>query len=300
MNAKLFDGLTEFMAVAETHGFRSAAKQLAKTPAAVSQAIHRLEDRLGSALFHRTTRQVSLTEAGNILLGRLRPATDDIARTLGALDELRTRPAGLLRLSVHSMALPLLIEPVLPLFRRKHPCVAVDVDVQDAVVDLVAKGFDAGIRIGEFIEQDMVAIKASRPFRWVVLGAPSYLNIHGRPRSPSDLIKHQCIRYRSQASGAIAPWDFVSRGKTVQVIPKGDVTVNNRDLLCHLAAKGIGLIYTSEWAAQKYLRRHQLEVLLQSYLPAPDNLYLYFSARSQMQSKLRAFIDEVKLYCLSP
>ena len=113
-------------------------------------------------------------------------------------------------------------------------------------VELVENGFDAGIRIGEFIQQDMVAIKASRPFRWVVLGAPSYLNRHGRPRSPRDLIHHQCILYRSKASGAIAPWDFVSKGKAVQVTPKGDVTVNNRDLLCHLAAKGMGLIYTSE------------------------------------------------------
>lgn len=141
----------------------------------------------------------------------------------------------------------------------------------------------------------MIAIKVSRPFRGLVLGAPSYLNSHGRPRSPRELMKHQCIPYRSQ-SGAISAWDFVTKGKSVQVVPIGEVTVNNRDLLCHLAAKGLGLIYTSEWAAQKYLKRGQLEEVMPSHLPVPDNLYLYFSARSQMQSKLRVFIDEVSVY----
>lgn len=291
MQLDTFDGLPEFMAVARHKSFRGAAKALGVTPAAVSQAIRRLENRLGLPMFHRTTRKVSLTEAGTTLLTRLEPAVHEISSTLAQLDELSLQPTGILRLSVHSMAMSLLMESALLDFRNSYPKVNVEIDVQDAAIDIVEKQFDAGIRIGEFINPDMVAIRLSQPFRWVVLGAPSYFAEHGRPVAPKDLIAHQCIRFRSPTSGAIARWDFSMKGRSISMEPRGGVTVNNRALMCGLAAKGMGLIYTSEKAAAMELANGELEAVLQEYLPPRDSLYLYYPRRNQMQPKLRAFID---------
>lgn len=186
MRIDMFDGLTEFIAVARHASFRGAAKALGVTPAAVSQSIRRLEARLGLPVFHRSTRRVSLTEAGTTLLNRLQPAAQEISSTLTQLNELRRQPAGVLRLSVHSMAVPLLVDSVLSEFREAYPEVTVEIEVQDATIDIVEKQFDAGIRIGEFIDPDMVAIKVSQPFRWMVLGAPSYFAAHGRPTTLSE------------------------------------------------------------------------------------------------------------------
>jgi DNA-binding transcriptional LysR family regulator len=264
------------------------------TPAAVSQAIRALELRVGLLLFQRTTRRVGLTEAGNRLLARLKPAAIEIGESLEALGALRERPSGLLRLSVPRMALSLVIEPLLPEFRRAYPDVAVEVDVQDAAIDLTAEHFDAGIRIGEFVERDMIAVKVTPDFRWSVLGSPSYFAARGRPRTPEDLTNHECIRFRFPTSRAIYRWEFVRDGREFSIDPPGKIVVNDSALFHSLACAGAGLVYTADAAARSELAAGRLEGVLESYLPTTPGLFLYFPARSQMQPKLRAFVDAAR------
>jgi DNA-binding transcriptional LysR family regulator len=286
-----FTGLSEFLAVAEHASFRAAAAELGVTPAAISQAIRSLETRIGLPLFYRTTRRVALTEAGVDFLARLRPATTEIAEAFDALATLRERPAGNLRLSVPRIALDLVIVPILSEFRRTYPEVKIEIDVDDNSVDLTAGRFDAGIRIGDFIELDMIAVRITPDFRWSVLGAPSYFAAHGRPRSPQDLTRHECIRYRFPTSRLVYRWDFLRRGREFSLDPPGSVVVNDHITMIALARRGIGLAYTADLIATRELASGELEPVLASYLPAKPGLFLYFPAKNQTQPKLRAFID---------
>lgn len=286
-----FSGLSEFLAVARHASFRAAAAELGVTPAAVSQAIRTLETKTGLVLFQRTTRRVGLTEAGDKLLARVRPAAARIAEAFDALTDLRERPAGLLRLSVPRVALPLVIEPVLADFRRAYPDVAVDIDVNDAAVDLTTNNLDAGVRIGEQVERDMIAVRLTPDLRWSVIGAPAYLAARGRPRTPEELTQHECIRYRFLTAGSIYRWEFVRGGREFSVDPPGSVTVNDGTLMMTCALKGLGLIYTADLFAARELAAGELEPVLEEFLPKTPGLFLYFPARTQTQPKLRAFID---------
>ncbi|HEY6561682.1 MAG TPA: LysR substrate-binding domain-containing protein [Polyangiaceae bacterium] len=290
-----FSGLSEFLAVARHSSFRAAAAELGVTPAAVSQAIRTLETKTGLLLFQRTTRRVGLTEAGERLLARIRPAAAEIADAFEALAEMRSRPTGLLRLSVPRVALPLVIEPVLPEFRRAYPDVAVDIDVNDAAVDLTAHNLDAGIRIGESVERDMIAVRLTPDVRWSVLGSPAYFAARGRPRTPEDLTRHECIRYRFLTARAVYRWEFVRGSREFSVDASGSVTVNDGALMIVLARAGMGLIYTADLFAARELRAGELQPVLESFLPSSPGLFLYFPARTQMQPKLRAFIDAATL-----
>jgi DNA-binding transcriptional LysR family regulator len=287
----LFTGLAEFLAVAKNASFRAAAAELGVTPSAVSQAVRALEARVALPLFQRTTRNVVLTEAGLSLLSRLSPATAEIARALEALGTLRQHPIGNLRLSVPHIALDLVLMQVLPEFRRSCPDVAVDIDVNDASVDLTAERFDAGIRIGEFIERDMIAVKITPEFRWVVVGSPSYFAAHGRPKSPRDLMKHECIRYRFPTARTVYRWQFLRQGKEFSLDPPGNITVNDHLGMVAFAKCGLGLAYTADLVIARELELGELERVLAPHLPVRPGLFLYFPARSQSQPKLRAFID---------
>ena len=286
-----FSGLAEFLAVAGHASFRAAAAELRVTPAAVSQAVRGLEARVGLPLFQRTTRSVALTEAGAEFLTRLRPAATEIGEALDALADVRGRPAGCLRLSVPRIALDLVIVPVLPEFRRAFPDVKVEIDVDDASVDLTAGRLDAGIRIGEFIERDMIAVRLTPDFRWHVVGTPSYFAERGRPRVPQDLVKHACIGYRYPTAKAVARWEFVRGGREFSLDPPGSIVVNDHLTMIALARQGMGLAYTADHVAARDLASGELEAVLGSHLPTKPGLFLYFPARSQAQPKLRAFID---------
>jgi len=286
-----FTGLSEFLAVAEHASFRVAAARLNVTPAAVSQAIRALESRLGLPLFQRTTRRVGLTEAGQSLLARLRPAATEIHDALEALGDLREHPGGLLRISVPRMVVTLIIDPVLPEFRRAYPDVNVEIDVSDANVDLTADGFDAGIRIGESIERDMIAVRISSDIHWSILGAPAYFARRGRPRTPEELMNHECIRYRFPSARTIYRWEFERDGREFSLDPPGAVIVNDGDLLISLAKRGMGLAYTADLAVVREIAAGELEPVLSSFLPVTPGMFLYFPARTQTQPKLRAFID---------
>ncbi|XXX72340.1 LysR substrate-binding domain-containing protein [Sorangium sp. So ce134] len=285
-----FEGLTVFLSVAKHRSFRAAAAELGVTTGAVSQTIRALERRVGLPLFSRTTRRVGLTEAGQRLHERLAPAAGEISAALEALDELRGRPAGLLRLTVPRTAVPCVIEPVLPRFRRAHPDVAVEVSVNDALVDLAETGFDAGVRLGDSVAQDMTAVRLTRDFRWLVVGAPAYFAAHGRPEEPEELLAHTCIRYRFQSS-ALYRWEFVRDRREVAVDAPGTLTVNDACLAVSLAREGLGLAYMFDLAVAEDLASGALATALEGHAATGPGFFLYFPARAQAQAKLRAFID---------
>lgn len=286
-----FTGLSEFLAVAELGSFRAAAAQLRVTPAAVSQAIKALELRHAAPLFLRTTRSVALTDAGVRLLERMRPAAKEIGEALAELHAQSGRPAGQLRLSVPRIALELVVLPVLPAFRRAFPDVHVELDVNDASVDLASGGFDAGIRIGHFIARDMIAVRLTPNLRWCVLGSDAYYAARGRPRVPEDLFRHECIGYRFPTAKTVYRWEFQRNGRAFSVDAAGGIIVNDHLTLIALARAGAGLAYTADLVAARELAAGELRPVLQSFRRGSRGLYLYFPRRSQAQPKLRAFID---------
>jgi DNA-binding transcriptional LysR family regulator len=287
----VFSGLTEFMAVADQGSFRAAAAHLRVSAAAVSQAIKTLEARVGMPLFLRTTRSVALTEAGAQLHRRLRAATGEITEALGEIDALRQRPSGVLRLSVPRIALDLVVLPVLPAFRAAYPDIKVDIDVNDASVDLAGEGFDAGVRIGNIIERDMVAVRLTPAFRWRVLGTPAYLARHGTPKQPEELLQHQCIGYRFPTAKSVYRWEFQRKGRPFSVDVAGAIIVNDHLTMIALARAGAGLAYTADLVAARELGAKRLRAVLLPYCVSGPGLHLYFPMRSQQQPKLRAFID---------
>lgn len=289
-----FTGLSAFLAVAEAGGFTGAAARLGVSPAAVSQAVKALESRLGTLLFVRTTRRVGLTEAGAALLARVGPATAEIASAVEAAGAMGSEPTGLLRLTVPRMAVPLVVEPVVAALRRSHPRIAVEIAVDDATVDVTARGYDAGIRIGEYVERDMVAVRLTRDIAWSVVGSPAYLDARGRPERPEDLTGHEAIRYRFPSSGALYRWEFERDGRALTVDPPGSLIVNDGDLLLSFARAGLGLAYVADIAVAAELASGELEQVLQPFLPRTPGLFLYFPRRAQDQPKLRAFIDTAR------
>jgi DNA-binding transcriptional LysR family regulator len=286
-----FDGLSEFLAIAKRQSVRKAALDLEVTPGAVSQALQRLERRLGAPLFHRTTRRISLTEAGETLLAKIGPAAQLIETSLGETLHSSNEPSGTLKLIVERLALPHVIEPILPAFRKAWPNVNVDITVSNKHGDFIAEGYDAGILIGSYIAKEMIAVRLSPPFKWAVFGSPDYFRENGRPRVPGDLTKHQCVRYRRPAKGDIYRWEFLEDGQNVSIEPNGPLTVNDGELMQNVAAQGLGLIYSSTFHASRRVAAGQLEPVLLDYSPDTDGLFLYFAKTAQNLPKLRAFID---------
>ncbi|YCI06043.1 LysR family transcriptional regulator (plasmid) [Ensifer sp. D2-11] len=285
-----FSGLSAFLAAAEAGSFTAAAARLDVSPAAVSQAVKALEERLGTPLFVRTTRRIGLTEAGAALLARVNPAAAEIIAAIedaAAADE----PTGLLRLTVPRMAVPLIIEPVVPALRRAHPKVSIEIAVDDATIDMPGRGFDAGIRIGEYIERDMVAVRLTRDITWSVVASPAYLAKRSTPQTPHDLTAHDAIRYRFPRSGAVYRWEFERDGRAFSVDPPGNLIVNDGALLVSWACAGLGLAYVADLAVETEVDDGQLVRLLEAFLPTTPGLFLYFPQRAQTQPKLRAFID---------
>ncbi|NER59122.1 LysR family transcriptional regulator [Pseudomonas sp. MAFF212428] len=286
-----FDGLSAFLAISKRMSIRQAALDLGKTPGSVSQALQRLEHRLGVALFHRTTRKMALTEAGTNLLLKVEPAAQVIATGLEDAAQSAKAPSGTLRLIVERLALPHVIEPLLPAFREAWPNLNVDITVSNRHDHFVSEGYDAGILIGSYIEQDMIAVRLSRPFQWAVFGSPAYFKAHGKPAVPSDLVRHECIRFRRPEKGDIYRWEFVENNESVRIDPSGPFTVNDGELMRRLAVQGVGLIYSSTFHTSRELADGTLESALLEYSPGNDGLYLYFSKAVRNQPKLRAFID---------
>lgn len=286
-----FDGLAEFLAIAQRQSIRKAALDLEVTPGAISQALQKLERRLGAPLFHRTTRRISLTEAGEALLRDIAPAAQLIETSLREVSLSSSEPSGTLKLIVERLAVPHVIEPILADFCAAWPKVKVDITVSNVQHDFVAGGFDAGILIGSYLDNEMIAVRLSPHFRWAVFGSPDYFEKHGRPEVPGDLIKHRCIRFRRPEKGDIYRWEFLDGEQNVSIEPNGPVTVNDGELMQRLAARGQGLIYSSTFHASQRVAAGHLQPVLLDYSPGTDGLFLYFTKAAQTQPKLRAFIN---------
>ena len=285
------EGLTVFLAVAETRSFRAASERLGVTRSAVSQAFQRLEDRLGVALAQRTTRSVRLTEAGEQLYATARPAVEDLGAALQATRELRGRPAGRLRLCVSSIAESFLKGPALAGFLAAHPAVGLDITVTDAEFDIVREGYDAGVRLGELIEQDMIAVPVSAEQRQVTVGSPEYLASHGTPAHPRDLVDHLCIGWRPNAEVAPYRWEYSESGRDFDVAVEPRVTTNDMNVMIRLACAHAGLTFGMEETFQPYLERGELVTVLDAFLPPFPGFYLFFPKRQHQPAKLRALID---------
>ena len=287
------DGVEAFLGVAQHRSFRRAAGELGVTPSAISQAVRALEARVGAALFIRTTRSVGLTEAGQRFLARAKPAFEELVAASDAARELGQRPAGLLRLSVPRAVVPILLEPLIASFCQAYPEVEVEIAASEELVDLAAKGFDAGVRLGQFIAADMVAVPLTRPLRYVIVGSPAYLTRRDRPERPDDLRHHACVRMR-RSSGAIALWSLSDDGRAIEIAVSGPFIANDFPTMLGAAVEGVGLAQVPEPVAAEAVKAGKLVRVLDKFAPMAPGVFLYYPGHRQMMPKLRAFIDHVK------
>jgi DNA-binding transcriptional LysR family regulator len=287
------DGVEAFLSVARHRNFRRAAAELGVTPSAMSQAVRALETRVGAALFIRTTRSVGLSEAGERFLSRAKPAFEELVAASQAAHELGQHPAGLLRLSVPRAVVPILLEPLIATFIRAYPEVEVELAASEELVDLAAEGFDAGIRLGQFIAPDMVAVRLTPPFPFVVVGSPDYVRLRGAPERIGDLRQHACLR-RRRSNGSIAPWSFVDGNKAVEAIVSGPLVAHDYPTLIGAAIQGVGLAQAPAPLAKAPIAEGRLQALLTPFAVTTPGVFLYYPDKRQVLPKLRAFIEHVK------
>lgn len=286
-------GLIELNAVAvvaETRNFRAAARDLGMSASAVSHAISALESRLGVRLFNRTTRSVSLTEAGERFLEKISPALKDIAGAMEGATAAAASPRGRLRINTSPSGMTGLLMPILVEFQRRYPEVHVDVASEGRLVDIVEEGFDVGVRLRESIPQDMVAIPLTEKERFLVLGAPRYFERYGKPSVPTDLSRYPCLRLRLP-SGAIYRWEFERHEQESRIDVEGPMTLQDMDLMLEAAVAGVGLAYMTERQAAAALSAGLLESVLEDWTPPFPGLCIYFSGRRHLPPPVRAFID---------
>lgn len=294
MDTLPFAQLQAFLAVARTGNFSAAARELAVSRSAVSQAVRQLEDQLRVVLVQRTTRSVALTEVGRRLVDGVAPALAQTAATLAEVSAEPGEAIGQLRLTLPHAALPLVIEPVLPTFRSRHPRVNVDLALDDRKVDIVAGGFDAGIRLSEIVERDMVQLRLTEAFRFVVVASPAYLADRGKPVKPSDLLSHECITFRSPTNNALYAWEFERGRKEIRVPVHGGIVTNDGLVCASLARLGLGLAYVPEPNVRDDLDAGRLETVLDAFAPTVPGFFIYYPGRAQRSTPLRLFIEVAK------
>ena len=287
------DDLAAFAAVADARSFRQAAAALGVTPSALSHRLRALEARLGLRLLHRTTRSVAPTEAGQQLLATLAPALAHVRDAVAAVREQAATPAGTLRLTLPHVAARTALAPVLARLQAAHPRIAVELVCSDTLVDIVQDGFDAGVRFGERLQADMVALPVGAPQAFTVVGAPGYLAAHGTPAAPPDLAQHRCIQLRF-GSGALYRWQFTRAGRTVDVRTDGAVTVNDSAAALALAEAGLGLAYVYEAQARPALPTGRLRAVLSDWMPPPEPFFLYYPSARMKSAALSALVDAVR------
>jgi DNA-binding transcriptional LysR family regulator len=293
MRGTQFAELSAFVAVAEQKSFTRAAKQLGISTATLSQSIGSLEKGLNVRLLNRTTRSVGLTAVGERLLGRLKPVLHDYETALESVNDFRDIPCGGLRLTVPPPAAESLLAPVLAVFLERYPDIRIEISADAARRDIVAERFDAGIRFGQRVERDMVALRISDDVRQSVVASPAYLARHPSPERPQDLRAHNCIRLR-MPNGATWPWEFRQKGKRVEIAVEGSAIVNDPVLALRLAADGMGVLYMLESYAAPFLADGKLVRLLEDFMPPPDAYYLYYPSRRQNPAALQVLIDFFK------
>jgi DNA-binding transcriptional LysR family regulator len=294
MDRDLLGHLPIIVCVARHRSFAAAAAELGMSPSAVSHAVRTVEDRLAAPLFARTTRSVSLTEAGARFLAGLEPALADIHQAIERLTAERGEVTGLLRINTLRVVLDMALIPTLATLARQHPRLTVEINADQTLVDIVAQGFDAGIRLRRAIQQDMVTTRLTGSFKAILVASRDYLDARGTPKSIADLQQHNCIGIRLGESGAIFEWELIDRKKPVVVKTSGTALVTDTLQALSLALAGVGIAYVAEPLARRYLREGRLEWLLPQSAAEYDGLFLYYPKRASLAPKLRAFIDVAK------
>lgn len=292
------DTIRAFLAVAKARSFTAAAQALEVTPTAVSKAVRVMESNHGVVLFQRTTRSVALTEAGAALYQRLSVVAEQIDEAFSSLNDYRDLPIGTLRVTAPRALGEIVFRRLIASLRQKYPGLHLDLSLNDGIVDLVKDGFDAGIRLGHAVEQDMVAIRISPDLRWSVVASPSYLAKAGTPQRPQNLLNHKTIQYRFVSSGAVPPWRFLVDGEQMMVRTERALVVNDTTTIAEFARQGLGLAYLPDIEIEDDLKQGGLKRVLTKYVSPTPGLFLYFPQRSQSQLKLRALIEEISAFRL--
>ncbi|HVJ51758.1 MAG TPA: LysR family transcriptional regulator [Aliidongia sp.] len=291
MRQDQLDGLVAFTCVAELSSFSAAAVRLGISPSAVSQGIRSLEQRLGVPLFNRTTRSVSLTEAGARYLERVRPCVEELAFAAQEIGAAADKPKGLLRLNVPRSAYMIVLQPVLRRLFDAFPELDLEITIESSLVDIVGRGFDAGIRFGDLVERDMVAVKIGPPITAHIVASPDYLARHGTPMQPRDLLQHDCIAFRHASSGQVERWEFARDGETLALAIGGRLIVNDSAALVQAALDGLGIAYMINGYIERFIEAGRLVRLLEDWSPPLAGLMLYYPDRRRVPRKLRAVID---------
>lgn len=288
------EGISVFLAVAEARNFRVAGERLGVTRSAVSQSLQRLEDRIGVALVQRTTRSVRLTEAGETFYEAVRPSVMQVRDALQTARETQTRPSGLLRITVSSIAESFLSGTLLAGFLETCPDVKLDITITDDEFDIVEAGFDAGVRLGEVIEQDMIAVSVSSDQRQCAVASPNYLARRGSPEHPRDLPAHVCIGWRPRPDTVPYRWGFTENGRDFDVCVDPAVTTNDMGMMIRMACAGAGITFGMADTFRSYIARGELVPLLEAFCPPFPGFYLYYPKRQRQPLKLRALVEFVR------
>ena len=286
--------LSAFLAVAEERSFTKAAKRMAVSPSALSHAIRGLEERIGVRLLARTTRSVAPTEAGEQFIARLGPALADVRGALDQVSGLRDKPAGRVRLLMPRTAAATVLAPKLGQFSRDYPDIVLDVTTDNSRLDLVASGFDAGIQLGEFIEQDMVAVRVSLDHRAAIVGSPRYFESRAKPKSPRDLPNHRCIGFRHGSSG-LYRWEFDKGRQSLVVAVNGPLVLDDAEIMIRAAIDGVGLAFTAEDHVAGHLASGALVRVLEDWCPPFAGYFLYYPSRRQQPAALSALIETLRV-----
>ena len=287
--------LAAFVVVADEMSFTRAASKLGMSPSALSHAMKALEDRLGLQLLARTTRRVSTTEAGEQLLKTLRPAFEDINAELTALNGLRDKPAGTVRITTPRHAAIAVLWTVLPDFLSAHPDIHVEITIDEGLTDIIESRYDAGIRLGEKVAKDMIAVRVGPDLRTAVVGSPAYFADYPTPTTPQDLASHRCINYRFSTSGGLYPWEFEEEGRSFQVRVDGNLVFNDGDLILAAALAGQGLAYLFEDQTINHIAEGRLIQVLAEWCPTSPGYYLYHPNRRQTPPALAALVDALRI-----
>ncbi|ELX8378420.1 LysR family transcriptional regulator [Providencia vermicola] len=293
MKGKMND-LHAFLIVAQEQSFTKAAARLGVTPSALSHTIRLLEERLGIRLLARTTRNVSVTEAGAQLMNAIRPLFEQIDIELNALSELRDSPRGTIRLSCTDDQIEIYIRPILNNFLQKYPDITIEIYVDYGFTNIVEERFDAGIRIGDDINKDMIAVRIGPDWRLIAVASPDYFKQHPKPLLPKDLSKHQCINIRHRAAGAIYAWEFKQDGHTTSIKVDGQLVFNSTLHQLNAALDGMGIAYIPEHLAEPYITKGKLQAVLIDYSPCFEGFHLYYPNRRQSSPAFMAFVEAIR------
>jgi DNA-binding transcriptional LysR family regulator len=294
MDRDVLTHLPVVAAVARRRSFAAAAAELGMSPSAVSHAVRLVEERLKAPLFARTTRSVALTEAGEDFFARALPVLDQLAEAVEATRALKGVVSGTLRINAPRVALPMVLTELVVMLAARHPDLVVDVTCDDALTDIVAQGYDAGVRLGEMVAEDMVAVRLTPPIKAIMVASPAYLAAHGVPAHVSDLQAHNCINYRQASTGGTYAWELRERGKDVTVAVRGTARVSDSLFAIDLALAGVGIAYLFEPLVTEHLRDGRLVPVLPKAAIEEPGLFLYFPRRGSEAPKLRALIEAVR------